>query len=149
MKKVLIIGIALVFGFADGFKAIDRKLIADVIQSRKKGGIFSGPTSPPKKATPPELAARKVVANFEKRVRSLEKKMALSIEMTAKLEARLNDWTRHDSKRDDIISGLLEILRENLSLRRKMVSKNIQMKKGRATEEGKSAHLISLKGKKE
>ena len=75
--------------------------------------------------------------------------MELSEKMTAKLEARLNDWTRHDSKRDDIISGLVEILREILSLRRNMISKYIQMKKGRATEERKSARLISLKGKKQ
>lgn len=140
---------ALVYGFADGFKTIDRKLIADVVQSRKEGGIFSEPTSPPKKAAPPEFAARKVPANFEKRLQSLEKKMELSEKMNSKLEARLNDWTRHDSKRDDIISDLIEVLRENLSLRRNALSKYIQMKKGRATEERKPARLISLKGKKQ
>ena len=139
---------ALVYGFADGFRTIDRKLITDVVQSRKNGGIFSEPVSAPKKAASPEFEVKKVLANFEKRIRSLEKRMGLFEKMAVKLEARLNDWTRYVSKREDVVSRLLGILQENLSLRKNMISKNIQMKKGRVTEGRESAHLISLEGKK-
>jgi general secretion pathway protein A len=122
---------ALVYGFGDGFKTIDGKTIAQVVQSRKNGGIFSEPPSAARKAPSPGFTAKKVLANFEKRIQSLEKAIDLSAKMTVKLETRLNDWTRYVSKRDDIIARLLEILQENQSVRTKMISENVPMKEWR------------------
>ena len=74
--------------------------------------------------------------------------MQVSERMASKLEARLDDWIRHVSKREDIIFGLLEILRESLNLRMNAISKYIRMKKGEETEERRATRLVPFKRKK-
>ena len=104
---------ALVYGYADELKVIDKKTIENVINARQAGGLFSygekGPPAPHMKTTISE-ALKNRLQLMQERIRLIEK-------MVANLDQRLNALVKKREERDTIVLELFNMLKNCMESR--------------------------------
>ncbi len=113
---------ALVYGYADGQKTIDRSIIETVIKEREESGIFSAleiAGAPPPKEAMGEAAGLEINGNLLQamttRIDSLEA-------MVRGLQERIQDLNNFKNERDNTIIELLKMLEQNLKSRMRLLS---------------------------
>ncbi len=124
--------IALVFGYADSLKQVDKGLIEAVVESRKAGGMF-GETGDEKVSEISGNASVQPVAGFlppagstpgalEKRFESLEA-------LVNGIEAKIDLLTSGKDIRDRIILELLKMLKDSMESRRRLITGYMKFKR--------------------
>jgi general secretion pathway protein A len=137
---------ALVYGFADEMKALDRRVIEDVVQTRKEGGILFSAAKDEKRGVPSRDRLKvKALVQLAKRLQSIERRTDLVEKTASNLEARLKDWSDHYGKQDKIIIELLKMLRDNLDGRKQVIAKYNQLRKQIEMDTVKRPHFFSVK----
>ncbi len=119
---------ALVFGFADEQRVIDRQVIMEVMASRKSGGILFDDDSPD--APEPETAAETTdaaadhpyVTTASQQLQQLERRVNLLHETISNLEIRFNELGQRQTARDEVVVELLKMLRQNLESRARTIN---------------------------
>ncbi|MEW6265599.1 MAG: AAA family ATPase [Thermodesulfobacteriota bacterium] len=123
---------ALVYGYADDIKAIDGKIIKDVVESRQIGGIVPGDDQ-----GPAEIASTGRSLEMEseawdqvkKRINSMERRMVLLENATLGLEKKVDVWLGAKVRQDDLVLELFRMLKENMNSRKKMVERYYHLKR--------------------
>ena len=113
---------ALVYGFADGLKVIDKGILENVIEERESSGIFSGINQDEQKVIPAISGDGAVSATVNDRLLLMEGRMQL-------LEEKLNYFTNNQEKRDTIVIELLKMLQKSMDSRTNLISKFRKIKK--------------------
>jgi general secretion pathway protein A len=139
---------ALLYGYADERKTVDRKVIVDVVKARKEGGFFTGPTEEKERVPLSHTEKTKPLMQLEKRLQSIEQRINLFERNVSNLEAQLNDWTHHHAKKDHVIFELFKMVRENLEGRKKMILRYRKLKRQVEMDRTKTARLVPFKEKK-
>ncbi len=122
---------ALVYGFADELKTIDRPVIDNVMEDRKSGGILISEQEEEKKAGEEKKltsADRKAMTDMKKRLRSLEHQVRLLEQLIGKLDQQLTEATAGREQRDQLLGEMLQLLKENLDGRVKMTGRFYQLR---------------------
>jgi len=107
---------ALVYGFADGLKVIDKGILQNVIEERESSGIFSGINQGEQKVIKTLSGEGAVSAKMDDRLLLMEGRMQL-------LEEKLNYFTNNQDKRDTIVIELLKMLKKSMDNRKDFISK--------------------------
>jgi general secretion pathway protein A len=106
---------ALVYGFADESKTIEKKLIETVVQERKKAGILFQRREEESKAESPPLAeGQGTPEELKKRIEVLEGRISLVEKKLVRTEKRINTLNHKGEKRDIILLGLSKKLKQNM-----------------------------------
>ena len=149
---------ALVFGYADSLKAIDRKAIEEVIKAREAGGIFS---EAPKDEQSDQLlvpSESAISQPFENRLQLLERRIHLLENTIDSVAQRLDGLTIKKAERDTVVLELFKMLKTSMDsrwntllsfseLKRKM---DTAKRQGRANETGEEiSPFFRLNVKKE
>ena len=104
---------ALVYGYADELKVIDKKTIENVINARQAGGLFSygekGPSAPHMKTT--------ISEPLKNRFQLMQRRIRLIENMAAKLDQRLNALEKKREERDTIVLELFKMLKNCMESR--------------------------------
>jgi len=127
---------ALVYGFADELKSIDRTVIDQVLADRKSGGIlFGGQQADPRRnmenterETGREAPDKSSKTELEVRLNSLERRVQILENITDNLEQKLNYLGSQRSEQDKLMREMLRLLGENISGRFKMTSRAYQLR---------------------
>ena len=148
---------ALVYGYADARKTIDRKIIENVIKAREAGGIFSTDSpdendaliSSPAEAVAPEQA--------DNRLKLVEQRISLLESMVDNMAQKLNKLSQKKDERDAIILDLFKMLKKSMESRihtliqftnyKKEMNRK-QKKSSENIQENNSPFLMRLKRKK-
>ena len=122
---------ALVYGFADELKNIDRPVIDNVMADRKSGGILLGEQEENKEKAEEKKRTttdRKEMREMKKRLRSLEHQIHLMERLTGKLEQQLTELTDGRGKRDQLLAEMMQLLKENFNSRIKITGRFYQLR---------------------
>ena len=122
---------ALVYGFADELKNIDRPVIDNVMADRKSGGILLGEQEENKgKAEEKKWTTtdRREMREMKKHLRSLEHQIHLMERLTGKLEQQLTELTDGRGKRDQLLAEMMQLLKENFNSRIKITGRFYQLR---------------------
>ena len=129
---------ALVYGYADGTKIIDKNLIDTVIKEREESGIFNKLDLSLSESSPLTLSEEKSPENsnimlqfMEKRVDSIDTKIEWLQEEIGNLKSLKN-------KRDTIILELFKMLENSMKSRFKLLSVINQLKDGKSPNQPKN-----------
>ena len=129
---------ALVYGYADGLKVLDKKVIEDVIKAREAGGIFTHiprdvETDP--KVFPIETPISEPLENrlqlMERRIRELENNVG-------NIDQRINLLAHKRDERDIIILEILKMLKNSMESRWNVLLRFNQFKKKMETAQTKA-----------
>ena len=134
---------ALVHGYADDIKIIDRKIVEEVIETREIGGRLPSVTENAKTHLPPSPDKAETIPEYEKRGQYLENRIDLLESIVTNLDQRLNDWVNKKEKQESNFLELLKMFKDSLENRRHMILKYSQLKKRLEMDKEKSALLIS------
>ncbi len=115
---------ALVYGYADGVKYLDKDIIEAVVKSRKAGGLFTDGLESEKT----ERTARR--RNFEnKDFRNLEKRMDMLETLAMNLSKKVDLLSAQKEKRDQLVLDLFKMLKSNMESRIKMAGDYLSLHK--------------------
>jgi general secretion pathway protein A len=108
---------ALVYGYADELKVIDKEVIESVIKAREAGGIFCAPdqAEPAPVVGPPAVTA--LSGEAEGRLNLLEKRIALIENVVATLDQKLERLDHSRNGRDTIMLELFKVLKDSMESR--------------------------------
>ena len=121
---------ALVYGYADNLKVINKKVIQDVINSREAGGIFA--SSPKDKADGPVLnpsVETPISESLQGRLQMMERKIDAFENMVGSMDQRLTALVRKRDERDTIILELFKMLKASMESRLNILVKFSQYRK--------------------
>jgi len=107
---------ALVYGYADELKIIDRRVIESVVEAKEDLGTPSAERLEEERAISPQSVAKAIV-QMDKRLRSVEKSVSALEMKLSHLEERLKDWAKDSTRQYRIVLELLNIIRSNVALR--------------------------------
>jgi len=107
---------ALVYGFADGLKVIDKGILENVIEEREASGIFSGINQGEQKVIPALSGEGAVSGELNNHLLLMEGRIQL-------LEEKLNFFNNNQEKRDTIVIELLKMLKKSMESRKNFISK--------------------------
>jgi len=107
---------ALVYGFADGLKVIDKSVLENVIEERESSGIFSGINQGEQKVLPALSKEGAVSGELSNHLLLMDGRIQL-------LEEKLNFLTNNQEKRDTIVIELLKMLKKSMESRKDFISK--------------------------
>ena len=107
---------ALVYGFADGIKVIDKSVLETVIEEREASGIFLGINQGEKEVLHSLSGGGAVSATMDDRFLLMERQIQL-------LEEKLNWFTNNQEKRDTIVIELIKMLKKSMESRKNFISK--------------------------
>jgi len=107
---------ALVYGFADGLKVIDKGILENVIEERESSGIFSGINQGEQKVIPILSGKSPVSGELDNHLLLMEGRIQL-------LEEKLTFFTNNQEKRDTIVIELLKMLKKSMDNRKNFISK--------------------------
>jgi general secretion pathway protein A len=139
---------ALVYGYADGQKTIDKSIIENVIKERDESGIFSGLDIGSPKSAKNGLPEEKGFDTSNTQLQMMEKRID-SLEATiGGFQGKIQNLNNLKNKRDDIIIELLKMLEQSMKSRMKLLSlvsprKNIN-NSGSSKEHETKSQKISL-----
>jgi general secretion pathway protein A len=113
---------ALVFGYADGLKVIDRSVIETVIKSREAGGLFTnGLWDEPRLSTGGDASVREQLKLMERRVTFLE-------DLVGGLNQRLTQLSNMKEARDVLVLELFKMLKGSMESRRNIILKFMKLR---------------------
>jgi general secretion pathway protein A len=122
---------ALVYGYGDGLKIIDKKTIDNVISQRQVGGIYTINSQDEKQAISTSSKDSVIEGDLENRSRFLEKRIALLEDMIGSGK-KLDSITENMDKRYSLFIELIKLLKSNmesrLSLQQKLMLLNKNIK---------------------
>ncbi len=131
---------ALVYGFADGLKVIDKGILTNVIEERESSGIFSGINQDEQKVIPAISGDGALSATMNDRLLLMEGRMQL-------LEEKLNYFTNNQEKRDTIVIELLKMLQKSMDSRTNLISKFRKIKAHKNKKDANLSNISVLKKK--
>jgi len=108
---------ALVYGFADELKIINKKVIQEVIKSRAAGGIFHELSVTEEKDNYTALNKDLTGNNCSERIRSMEKRIHNIEDLVVSLDKRLLSLTEKKGERDAVVVELFKMLKESMESR--------------------------------
>ena len=113
---------ALVYGYADGQKIIDKRIIENVIKERDESGIFSGLDVDSPLSAKTDLPDEKGFDTSNSYLQMLETRIN-SLEVTiVGLQEKIQHFNNLKNKRDDTIFELLKMLEQSIKSRMKLLS---------------------------
>jgi general secretion pathway protein A len=108
---------ALVYGYADELKAIDKKAIEHVIRAREAGGIFSGITQD-EKGEPSSSPMEDVISgSLENRLGEMERRIRLMEDVVGGMGQRVDNLVQKKNERDTIVLELFKMLKKSMESR--------------------------------
>lgn len=114
---------ALVYGFADGLKVIDKGILENVIEERESSGIFSGINQDEQRAIPDLSGEGAASGELNNHLLLMERRIHLTEKMVHNLEEKLNYFTNNQEKRDTIVIELFKMLKDSMESRMTIISK--------------------------
>ncbi len=115
---------ALVFGYADDLKVIEKQTITAVVESRELGLTTLVENESGKNSTT-RTSARK---RFSQRIKSMEKRMATLQSTVDGLESKLELLIQTRGKRDSLSVELFNMLKKSMDSRSRLTSKYLRLK---------------------
>jgi len=119
---------ALVYGYADDLKAINKKIIENVFETREIGGIFSKAEEIEPKSLPPTISDNGAIKQLEKRIQSMEKRALLLESIVTNIEQQFNLLVNNRGKLDNLAIELFKLLKQSMASRGKLTAKYVQLK---------------------
>jgi general secretion pathway protein A len=114
---------ALVFGYADGLKVIDRSVIEAVIKSREAGGLFTtGPWEEPCLSTTDDASVRE-------QLKAIERRMAFLEDLVGGLNRRLTQLSDRREERDGLVLELFKMLKGSMESRWNIILQFMKLRK--------------------
>ena len=108
---------ALVYGYADELKAIDKKAIEHVIRAREAGGIFSGIPQDEKGETPSAPMEDVISGSLENRLGDMERRIRLMEDVVGGMGQRVDNLVQKRNERDTIVLELFKMLKKSMESR--------------------------------
>ncbi len=108
---------ALVYGYADGQKTITKKVIADVIQAREAGGIFTDASEENPAGQTPEPGNMPLPGDINEKFKIMEQRLGLLENIVDQMSHSLDRLLRKKNERDDIVLELFKLLKVNMESR--------------------------------
>lgn len=133
---------ALVYGFADDVKVINKKIIENIVESREIGEGFTEDAPGEDAALPSPPMGNGAAGQLNGRVDSLEKRMVLLETVVANIERTLSALVNKREKRDNIVIELFEMLKQSLESRRRLAIKYNDLKQSVA---GNKQETVKMK----
>ena len=115
---------ALVFGYADDLKVIEKQTIVAVVESRDLGLTIPVENESEKKSIT-KASARK---RFSQRIKSMEKRMASLQSTVDRLESTFELLIQTREKRDSLSVELFNMLKKSMDSRSRLTAKYLQLK---------------------
>ncbi|MDD2388633.1 MAG: AAA family ATPase [Desulfobacterales bacterium] len=124
---------ALVYGFADGLKTIDEKVIENVVTAREAGGIFTkfGGDHPAGDASDNVESVEVEATGFDlsqNRFQLMGQRFRLLENRIDCMEQRLSDLTDGKKSRDVIVLELMKMVKQGMESRGNLLMKFIRLK---------------------
>ena len=110
---------ALVYGYADDAKIIDKKVVDDVFKARTTRGLSYDAKDDKNGGDLSSLSLTEDPEKWEKRFEALERKINLLAGAVTKMNQALHAWTNKNSRRDMVIIELFKMLK--LSMKRRKI----------------------------
>ena len=108
---------ALVYGYADELKVIDKKAIEHVVKAREGGGIFSGTLLDEKRESQPTPVESTISEPLENRLEGMERRLRLLEDRIGSMDQILNTLAQKKHERDIIVLELFKMLKNNMESR--------------------------------
>jgi general secretion pathway protein A len=113
---------ALVYGYADGQKTIDKSIIENVIKERDESGIFSGFDIDSPKSQKNGLPEEKEFRINNTRLHLMENRIDSLEARIGGLQEKIQNLNHLKNNRDDTIIELLKMLEQSMKSRMKLIS---------------------------
>ncbi len=118
---------ALVYGFADGAKVIDKKLMESVIEDRKESGIFYPKDEKVQHLEIPVEVASHPDPDLAKRLQSIESRVKLLEKMVGSLDQRLSAMSIKKAHEEAVFVDLFKMLKDSMESRMRLILRLIRM----------------------
>ncbi len=119
---------SLVYGYADGLKIINKKVVENVVKERKESGIFSD-LNISRQDDPSVLPMQFPDSGIsDNRLQLVEKRIEMLEKTTVTIEEKMNDLITKRRKRDTIVIELFKMLKNSLESRMNVISKIDKLK---------------------
>lgn len=105
---------ALVHGFADELKTIDKNTIEEVVRIRNLGGIFTE-SEEVKKTKPSSFLKKETFEQFDERIAMTEEKINAIENALALINQELDILTSSRNKRDELVLDLTKMLKQSMT----------------------------------
>ena len=131
---------ALVYGYADEIKIIDKSLIETVIKEREESGIFSKLDLNFSDSTEENIGEEKALISSDISLQFMGKRIDILDEKIERLQEEIRNLKNKKNERDTIIIELFKMLENGMKSRFKLLSVISQIKDGqksKATKEKK------------
>ena len=129
---------ALVYGYADGQKTIDKNIIENVIKERDESGIFSGLDIDSPKSVKNALPDEKGFDISNTHLQMMEKRIDSLEAMIGGLQEKIQNLNNLKNERDDTIIELIKMLENSIKSRFKLISVISQIKDGKNSTQQKN-----------
>ncbi len=123
---------ALVYGFADEQKAIDKGIVASVIDAREAGGILAHGRE---QAAPVDGEAFGGAGDapggvhYEPWIQSLERRLLVLENLTVSMDQRIAEGSLRRDERDQVVVELFKMLKSSIESRQNLVAKFNQLRR--------------------
>ena len=108
---------ALVYGYADELRVVDKKTIQNVISAREAGGLFSNSHQDGEKGPPAPPMETPISEPLEDRLQLMQRRIRLIENMVGNLDQRLNALAKKREERDTIVLELFKMLKDSMERR--------------------------------
>ena len=139
---------ALVYGYADELRVIDKKVIDHVIKAREAGGIFTEPGHGEERTHPSHGLDAPVSEPAENRFVMMERRLDQFETRVANIEERLNNLAKKRDDRDTVVIELFKMLKDNIENRFITLKRFGQLTLPKKASAGESSALPIGKRKK-
>jgi general secretion pathway protein A len=129
---------ALVYGYADGIKSIDKGLIETVIKEREESGIFSKLDLNFNYSNTKHLPEEKAPESSDNPLQFMGRRIDLLDSKIERLQEEIRNLKNKKNERDTIIIELFKMLENGMKSRSKLLSVISQMKNGKNSKEQKN-----------
>ena len=138
---------ALVYGYADELRVIDKKVIEHVIRAREAGGIFSEPGSDEKSAPLAAVSDGGDSEAVQGRLQMLERRLDQFESRVSNVEAGVTRLLERKDAKDDILLELMKMLKESVESRLHALKLFSQLKSRKKADPNESSPLRVTTGK--
>jgi len=118
---------ALVHGYADELKTIDKKVIDEVVKIRDIGGVLTESTESDKKAKTPFIKEKRF-GQLDHRIKAMEKKIDLLENAMANFNQALDIFSSAKIKRDELVLELTKMLKRSMESQTNLILNIIELK---------------------
>jgi general secretion pathway protein A len=108
---------ALVYGYADELKVIDKKAIEHVIKAREAGGIFSGIPQDEKGETSSAPMEDVISGSLGSRLGEIERRIRRIEDVVGGMGQRVDNLVQKKNERDTIVLDLFKMLKKSMESR--------------------------------